>query len=213
MPENPAAEPAAQTNAQIAQPAQNGNGDSQTQTLTADAIKNMIEEANRPLHAEIRRLREGVQPRQKQQDAAERTITQRVQDIEAREARLAERSRIEAIRDAADRAGVSHDRLDIFTDHVLAQHGKSVVIRNDEVGWVDLDDDNPRPLSDLIDKMLKSRSEVFKPSAPLPSARGLRANGRVTATVRNYDDVPFEARMKMSPAERLKLAQDSIGQE
>jgi hypothetical protein len=173
---NPAQDSGAQKQESSAQPAQQAN-DSQPQNgLTADAVKLMIEEAFRPMHAELRRVREGVPVKQKPQDQAERTLAQRVAEIEAREQRLAERSKIDALKDAAIQAGVLPERVDIFVDHVLAQRGKEIVSNDNGAAWVDIDPENPRPLSELIAGVLKTKGDIFKAPAQLPSGRGLRGS-------------------------------------
>jgi hypothetical protein len=211
-----AAGAAAQKTAPIAPPAQDGkeSEESERVNLSLADVRALVEEATRPLHAEMRRIREGKPGRQ--EAPAERTLTMRVQEIEAREQRLAERSKLEAIKEQALEAGVPADRLAVFVNHVLAEKGKSIVGTPDGgVAWVDLDPDNPKPLGEMINGMLRGPAgDMFRAPSRAPVGRGLRPSSRPASTNagRNYGEIPKEERLKMTLAERAEIAAQSIEQ-
>jgi len=205
----PSAETASANPGQPARPAQNGPG-TPAQTFGLEEVKRIVEEATRPLHAELRRVKESVSPNPKPESQAERTLTQRIQDLEARELRLAEKGRIQALKDAAIQAGVDPSRVDIFADHVLARQGQRIKAQDDQIIWTD-ELDQPKSLSDLAASVLKGpQGDMFRPAAPVPAARGLRPNGRV-ATPRSYTDIPQAERLKMTLEQRMALAKESAG--
>jgi len=202
------------TSANNSQPAasQGANAGSEAKFSLAE-VKNMIDEATRPLFAEVRRIREGNPGRQNKQSDADRTLTQRIQDLEAREARMAEKSRNDALRDAAREAGVPAERLRVFSDHVLASWGQKLVNRDDgTVGYVDLDPDNPKPLKELVTNVLRSaEGDMFRPAVAVATGRGLRPNRvQVATSGRRYEEIPQEERLKMPLQERLRVAQETI---
>ena len=180
--------------------------------LTLEEVRTLIDENTRPLHAEIRRLREGTQP--KKTTEADRTLAARVQAIEEREQRLAERDRVDAIRREAADAGVAPQRLQVFVDHVLSQKGRSLVNQSDgSVGWVDLDPDNPKPMKELVSSFLHGpEGDMFRMPSLAPAGRGLRPNRPLASAGRAYADIPAEERLKMSLAERTQAARESFEQ-
>ena len=180
--------------------------------------KDVIDELRRGINsanAEIRRLREGYSPKApKQESTVEKTLNQRIEAMEAREKRIADKERMQSIRQSAEEAGVAPDRLDVYVDHVLARHGAKIVHQDNETTWQD-ELDQPKGLSDLAKKILSGpNGAMFKTAANVPAARGLRANARAMANVpKAYGDIPQAERLKMTREQRRQAAIESMSQE
>lgn len=203
----------AQKNDPVASPAQEGQTEANTQNvLDSEAVQKVIEERVRnAVNAEMRRMREASAKPKPQQTEEERTLTQRIKELEEDKRQVAEERKVNSIRSAAVKAGVPEDRVDVFVDHVLAQKGSQIVADKQGALWDQYGDPESRkPISELIGEVLKAKGEVFKPTAPLPQARGVRANGR-GAPPKRYDEIPLNERLKMSKTDREQLFKDSIG--
>jgi hypothetical protein len=225
MADAPAVQPAQTPGTQPANPAQTDNL-AQPVTLTPEVVKSIVSEAveaaTRPLNAEIRRLG-GWQKQPKTTDPAQtdRTLTQRVEAVEAREARLAERTRKDAIRAAGAAAGIPENRLDIFTDRVLSLHGEEVVLTGDDkAGWTDegLHAERPLPVRGLVEKFLKTSAEadIFRPAANVPRAKALQSGGtqqrggQQPDAVTEWDGMTQEQIAKLSGAELIARARAAV---
>ena len=216
--------PAASASPNNAQSAVNGSPNPvqgeevQESKLTLEAIRELVEETIRPVRAELTRVREGKFPKPKAQaqDPADRTLTERLNAIEAKEARMAEKSKKSAIRDAIGQMNISPDLQPLLLDHILAQNGSEIVSTgDDEFGWTDngLYVDQPKSITALVEKVVKSRlGDRAKPPVAVPRGQGLRASVNRAAPIRptSYRDVPLEERLKMTGAARGQLFREAM---
>jgi hypothetical protein len=201
---------------QSADPAQTGNA-TQAVTLTADQVKNMIDESRNSFFAEARRAFEGKQPPAKkpatQESEAEKTLREQVAELQADRKAAADEKRLLEIEKAAVKAGVDASRLDIFVDHVLTRHGNRIQVEGRRVVWLD-SLDQAQTLDALITDVMKTRGDIFRPPANVPKARGLQGSTQQQRggndALSNWEGLSQAQIAKMSTEELKAAAQAAL---
>jgi hypothetical protein len=173
--------------------------------LSEEAVKGMVHDA---VQAALRRERETA-AKPKATEQVERTLNQRMTEIEGREQKAAEKERLSAVREEALRLGVSPEKMKIFLPYVLNTVGGQIVNRDGDVGW-QLDDNSPlRPLADLITDVLTKDGAMFRPPQSVAAGvRGLKSSSyRSPAEMpQSYSETDREKRLAMTTQQRIDLA-------
>jgi hypothetical protein len=205
MAETAPAATAGATNGQPAGTAQTTTA-SQSVTLTQEQLKAMIDENKNAIFAEARRFFETPHPakldKKPDTDAAQ-TLREQVAELQAD--KIAERNerRLLEVEKAAAKAGVDAARLDIFVDHVLSRHGERIQVDGRKVVWLD-NLDQPQTLDTLIADVMKTRGDIFRPAAKVPTARALQSGNQQQRQVQQPDAVA--AWENLTPADKSKLS-------
>lgn len=140
-------------------------------------------------------------------DEKENTLRKRVDALESRQVRYAQKRRVDALRDAARSEGVPADRLDILVNHLDRQFGERLIY-DDNADAVrirdELIDDRFDAVETQVRTFLKSASGQMFFNAPNVSSipRNGSGNGGGGTGKVPYADLPSEQRLKMQPHER-----------
>jgi len=141
---------------------------------------------------------------------AEKSLQDRLKAAETVLERGQRRLRDAAISDAAREAGVPADRLKAFKTLIEADYGSKLKLTDDDnVVYEEFEGVETKPVSSLIAEFLKKpEGQMFRPAVATSGSKGLRP-GQTTGGGSNlrYSELPEAERLKLSPAEALRMIQ------
>ena len=214
METNNAATPPAQTNGSNAE---QGTAPNEPNAVIVDQMKQMearFEEKNRGLYAEIRRLKEAAAQPKPQAEEPTTTVRQELEalrnDIRRERAEADKEKRESAIQSAIASHGIDSENAELLYDHVVMRFGDNIKVDGRKVVYDDPITGDQKTVKDFIGDVLKIKGDKFRPPVQTPTGRGLRT-GNNSPRPLGYQDLPEADRLKLSPADALKLINAQLG--
>lgn len=180
-------------------------------SLSEARVGELIQEALNPLSGMLRKLTNQKTEAEPAKSPAEKTLTERLRAIEAREERQSQRARETAIRETALASGVDPSRAEYLLDHIERRHGRRIQV--DDMGGASYIDefDQGQPLEGWMKKFLSTPAgEIFKAPTSVPGGKSLKGGQEPNGNRPFFYELSEEARGKMSKEDQRAYVADDM---
>lgn len=141
----------------------------------------------------------------------EKTLGERVKRLEEKQNRYAEKRRIDAVRDAAKAEGVPGERVEGVVRYLMPEVGAKLRYDEDRdlVEYIDLDPDQPQPVTKLVKEFLKTQAGMIY--LPPPHTGSMPRGSSRPSSSPKISEMPVEDRLKLTSEERARRYREEAG--